>query len=61
MASDQKNSHRSPFMFWIGFIFVFLLGGAMMSIGPSPGCVSILYVAAALGASLKRRNAENGN
>ena len=27
MASDQKNSHRSPFMFWIGFILVFLLGG----------------------------------
>ena len=61
MASDRKNSRRCPFVFWIGFVLVFLLGGAMLSVGPSPSCVSILYVAAALGASLKGRNVENGN
>lgn len=55
----MQYSRKSLFLYWIGFAIVFFFGSAMLTIGPSPGSVSVLYIAAALGAYLKRRNSEH--
>jgi len=55
----MQHSRKRLFLYWIGFAIVFFFGSAMLTIGPSPGSVSVLYIAAALGAYLKRRNSEH--
>lgn len=54
MSKANDRSRMARCCFWAGFAVVFVIGFSMYLIGPSPGIVSCLYVAAALGVSGKR-------